>query len=335
MKRSEGVDRAHDGGKGAGRLTFPSGRIICRHWGRIEEYECGTRGGGFSHRLLPNYGLGMEEGLVGGAGGKENLSMRLIALFLWGCMAVSWAGDEIFPVRLGKKFGYVDQRGAVVVEAKYDWAWPLTEGRAGVREGRNWYLLGENFARIGQLRYDWIGPFIGGLAPAREGKLWGFIDRKGEWVIKPYFSDVRPFRGGVAAVQLGGQPGLVDKTDFFEKVKGVDLAPPVGDRMAPAAMGGKWGLVDERGNFLFEPKFDALGDRSEDLIPAKAGSAWGYVDAKGDWKISPQFLRAKNFDQGWAKVSAANGKDGWVNWEGKFRVRPPTQLGEMETAAGN
>lgn len=141
------------------------------------------------------------------------------------------------PVRVGKKFGYGDGAGGFLVEPRWDWAWPLTEGRAGVREGRNWYLVDEVFRRVGAERYDWVGPFYGGLAPARDGKLWGLIDRKGEWVVKPYFSDVRPFRGGVAAVQLGGQPGLVDKTDYFEGIAGMELASPLGDRMAPAGVG--------------------------------------------------------------------------------------------------
>ena len=139
----------------------------------------------------------------------------------------------------------------------------------------------------------------------------------------------------MAAVQLGGQPSIVDKTDYFGGVVGLEMAPPLGDRMAPAAVGGKWGLVDPRGNFLFEPRFEELGDSSEGLIPARSGSMWGYVDAKGDWKIEPQFLRAKKFKEGWAEVSAANGKDGWVNPEGKFAVRKPARVGDLATAAGH
>jgi hypothetical protein len=93
--------------------------------------------------------------------------------------------------------------------------------------------------------------------------------------------------------------------------------------------------VDGRGNFLVEPKFEELGDSSEGLIPARSGPVWGYVNAKGDWKIEPQFLRAKNFKEGWAEVSAANGKDGWVNPEGKFAARKPARVGDLATAAGH
>jgi len=162
------------------------------------------------------------------------------------------------------------------------------------------------------------------LAPAREGKLWGLIDRKGDWVVRPYFSDVRPFRDGVAAVQLGGQPGLVDKTDYFSGVSGVQMNSPVGDRMAPAGVGGKWGLIDGRGNFLVDPTYLELGDLSEGLIPARLDSIWGYIDVRGEWKIQPQFLRVKCFNKGWAQVSCQNGKEGWINPEGRFSSSRPT-----------
>jgi len=102
--------------------------------------------------------------------------------------------------------------------------------------------------------------------------------------------------------------------------------------MAPAAVGGKWGVISERGNFIVEPKFTDLGDAHEGLIPAKLEALWGYVDTKGEWKISPQFLSAKGFRGGWAKVSAANGKDGWVNLQGKFVTIPPA--GDLATVRG-
>ena len=86
---------------------------------------------------------------------------------------------------------------------------------------------------------------------------------------------------------------------------------------------------------MIEPKFEEFGDSSEGLIPARSGSVLGYVYAKGDWKIEPQFLRAKNFKEGWAEVSAANGKGGGVNPEGKFAVRKPARVGDLATVAGH
>ncbi len=65
----------------------------------------------------------------------------------------------LHPVRLGKKFGFVDAKGTMVIPAELDWAWPLTEGRAGVRRGKDWFLVDDEGKRVGTGRYDWVGPF--------------------------------------------------------------------------------------------------------------------------------------------------------------------------------
>ena len=61
---------------------------------------------------------------------------RLRSLLLLMVLVVTAFAEEsetIHPVRLGKKFGFVDGKGTLVISAELDWAWPLTEGRAGVR----------------------------------------------------------------------------------------------------------------------------------------------------------------------------------------------------------
>ena len=64
---------------------------------------------------------------------------RIFSLFLITVLVVPACAEEsamLHPVRLGKKFGFVDGKGTLVLPADLDWAWPLTEGRAGVRRGR-------------------------------------------------------------------------------------------------------------------------------------------------------------------------------------------------------
>ena len=101
--------------------------------------------------------------------------MRFFLFFVVGFVTLSWAGEmgQVQPVRLGKKFGYVDGSGELVVRARWDWAWPLTEGRAGVREGRNWYLLNEDFqrSRAGTVRLG--GAFFGGVGAGAGGEALG------------------------------------------------------------------------------------------------------------------------------------------------------------------
>ena len=115
--------------------------------------------------------------------GINSFYVKTTFLILLGILTVLPAGaeniSELHPVRLGKKFGFVDEKGTLALSADLDWAWPLTEGRAGVRRGKDWFLIDEQGKRIGLGRYDWVGPFSEGLAPARLG-----IRKSGIWNLR-------------------------------------------------------------------------------------------------------------------------------------------------------
>ena len=72
------------------------------------------------------------------------LSLMLVMVFPSG--AEEAVG--LHPVRLGKKFGFVNAEGKMVFPADLDWAWPFTEGRAGVRQGRDWFLVDDRGNRV-------------------------------------------------------------------------------------------------------------------------------------------------------------------------------------------
>lgn len=231
-----------------------------------------------------------------------------------------WSQGDVSlqPVRLGKKFGFINSQGTLVLPAQFDWAWPFTEGRSGVRVAKDWFLLNEQGKRVNEERYDWVGPFGEGLAPARLGRKWGFIGLDGTWKIEPYFSDARPFRERVAAVQIGGDYAIVDKTSCFEGVAGVDLAPPLGDRVAPGALGGKWALINAQGVFLSDPIHDEIREAREGRIPFRKGVAWGFLDTHGKIQVQARYLTVDHFRSGWARVTLLTGKTGFINHRGDF-----------------
>ena len=247
--------------------------------------------------------------------------LRCLCLLLVTASLV-WSKDNLcplHPVRIGDKFGFVDLQGkeGLVLPAQFDWAWPYAQGRAGVRLGKDWFLIDEYGKRVSSQRYDWIGPFHQGLAPARLGRRWGYVGLDGGWKIEPYFSDARPFRENVAAVQVGGHYSIVDKTSCFEGL-GIDLSPPQGDRVTPGALGGKWGLIDGQGKYVAEPAYDEVREAQENRIPFRMGPLWGFLDGKGRIVLSPRFLNVDHYRSGWARVTQLSGKTGFVDLQGNF-----------------
>lgn len=84
-------------------------------------------------------------------------------------------------MRLGKKWGYIDPTGQMVVPLKFTAAWEFTEGLAAFKLGGNY----------------------------------GFIDRTGKIVIAPRWDRVAHFHEGRAAVEIGRQSGYIDRTGKF------------------------------------------------------------------------------------------------------------------------
>lgn len=95
-------------------------------------------------------------------------------------------------VKIGDKYGYVDQAGKLVIQVQFDIARDFSEGWAAVNIGGRDSLFG-----------------------GESGGKWGYIDKSGSWVIKPMFRMAFSFRDGRAKVEIGGQERIIDKTGMF------------------------------------------------------------------------------------------------------------------------
>ena len=259
------------------------------------------------------------------------------------------------PAFQDDKFVFVDSCKVKTFPGEWDWAWPFSEERAGVRRGPRWSLLDTLGRKVGEAKFDWVGLFSDGLAPARHGDKWGYLNRQGQWAIAPFYSDARPFRQGVAAVQVGGTPNVVSKVDQLPGLPEVYAKIPKKiDFQVPASSGGKWALINAQDQYVVPPKYEAILEASQDLVPFKERGAWGYLNLQGEVKIPVQFLKASPFRGGLADVTLMNCRSGkidlsgrWLQWEDILShemehsrdalVKLPTDAGKykLPTDAGN
>lgn len=118
-----------------------------------------------------------------------------ICLLLLGAIAVQAQELKSFKAD-NDKYGYKDQNGKIIIEAKYDYAKIFTEGLAPVNIGGKLSAFSVN---------DYGSYVIGGK--------WGYIDKKGKEVISIKYSYASIFENGLAAVVHNGQWGFIDKND--------------------------------------------------------------------------------------------------------------------------
>jgi len=127
------------------------------------------------------------------------------------------------------KYGFIDNKGNIIIPFKYNRLGDFSEGMAAVSTGTffddggygtyegKWGFIDKKGSVVVPLIYDYIGNFSEGLAAVcvggevgyhhpnigSNGGKWGFIDKKGNVVVPLQFDDVSVFKEGMAAVRVG------------------------------------------------------------------------------------------------------------------------------------
>ncbi|MBY0425523.1 MAG: WG repeat-containing protein [Cytophagales bacterium] len=206
------------------------------------------------------------------------------------------------------KWGYIDLKGAFVIDQKYDRAGDFSEGLAAVSIDDHWYYIGPD----GKVAVDLADPaivattgkgtfaqeFPDGFATIRSSKGWGAIDSTGKVVIKPsafprldnigngWFKEVVS-TGEFNFVRLVNKEG--------KSVKKVDGAKEFSDGLLAVKVGKLWGFLDEKLNEPIMPSFESVGNFVNRLAPAKSHGLWGYIDKTGVFVIPASYKSAEEF----------------------------------------
>lgn len=117
---------------------------------------------------------------------------------------------QSFPRR---SLGYINRRGKVVIEPRYEMANDFGEGLAAVRfkSHDSWGFIDKDGKRAISPNFDSVGSFSEGLCPVAINGSWGYIDRKGDEVIERRFDEAGLFSEGLAAVRKGDKWGYIDR----------------------------------------------------------------------------------------------------------------------------
>ena len=189
--------------------------------------------------------------------------------------------EGLAAVKIGKKWGYIDQQGKLVINPQFIRAENFSEGLAAVLDvsGRWGYINKTgNFAI--KPRFNHVlefttppGKFSQGLAAvgADNGtRRWGYINQRGEFVIKPRFDSGYAgcgyFSEGLAWVTVGCE------------LKKQDLTT------------GQYGYINPAGTFVIKPMFNFAAEFSGGLAKVQIDDSsvfgpgkWGYINKDGQF----------------------------------------------------
>ncbi len=222
----------------------------------------------------------------------------------------------------GRKCGFADENGNIVIEPIYDRVHEFHDGVAVVEEqydpeyGSGLFSIidrtGKVVKKFSRAEANSVTDFKDGYASIRrfnskkqlkqsyeirvisamfeERCDYGFIDRKGETIVEPKFEKVLPFSQGLAAARKNDKWGFInDKGDYVIDPKYKSVRS-FSEDMAAVRIDNKTGFTDKSGKEIIAPQFDDAGDFQSGLAPVKVGSLWGFIDKSGQMKIQPKFF---------------------------------------------
>ena len=165
----------------------------------------------------------------------------------------------LWLIAVGKKSGYIDRAGRVVIKPEWDDVLFWSEGLLMVFREHKGGFIDKTGKVVIPVEWEAIGPFLEGLAPAKRNEKWGFIDKTGKVVIELQWEDALGFHRGLAGVKRNG----------------------------------KWGFIDKTGKVIVEPRWDEVSNFQQELALVREGKKFGFIDRAGRVLIEPQWDIAK------------------------------------------
>jgi len=190
--------------------------------------------------------------------------------------------DEV----IGGQWGFVDARGNIIVEPKY----------------------------------DSMGCFHDGLAVVVYNGKYGFIDKSGEIVIALEFDSLCPkFSEGFAMFRRDGRSGFINNAGQEVITHNAERFGTFSNGLAWVEHDGYIGFVASSGDFVIPPIFQSVLSFSEGFAGVNYNGKYGFINTAGDVVIPFEYDAVRSFESGLAIVEVV-GHVGVINSLGETLV---------------
>lgn len=116
---------------------------------------------------------------------------------------VKFSVEGLLAIRNNGKWGYINNRGDLVIATKYDSCDVFKHGFARVRMGNKWGIIDRTGTQIIESKYESIFPGENGIFIFYENGSWGVIDKTGKVIAPPTFSSITSFENDRALARTG------------------------------------------------------------------------------------------------------------------------------------
>lgn len=238
---------------------------------------------------------------------------------------------RLFAYRDGEQWGYRDQVGNVVIQAKYKEARPFSEEYAWVKSPQTdlYGLIDQQGNEYGGFIYDEVHEFHEGFAAVKREQTWGYAKTTGVTQKPAVYSAAWDFHDGYARVSKDEKFYYIntDEMEISQKKYdwASDFAKTTSDTLAfvgekdPGSSTIRYYIINPTTTIKGIGSVEGTG-YAQDLAAVKLESGlYTYYDEFGNDAMSRTFEEALNFSDGLAAVREGD-RWGYINASGEFVI---------------
>lgn len=153
------------------------------------------------------------------------------------------------------KYGFMNNKGNLVISLQYEDAKSFSEGYAPVKKGEKWGFVNKEGELVIPCQFDRADSFSEGLAAVCINNKWGFINKEGEIVIPCIFNSAQSFSNGYTVVTNDKkQPALMNKqTQVLIQFGEMPYISGYSDGLCHISTNERVGYIDKEGHAILVP----------------------------------------------------------------------------------
>jgi hypothetical protein len=225
---------------------------------------------------------------------------------------------------VGGLWGFINRKGALVINAEYQFVDDFHNGRAIVKKDGKYGVINMNNEFVIKPEYDGI-EFLRNTSNSFYAVYintprYGVIDDNGKILVPVKYENLGNWQEGLSVFRSGKKFGYINADGEIVIPAEYEKAKDFSGNLAAVQKDTKWGYIDHSGNFVIQPVFSSAGNFQNGLAPVSAKKGNGYVNQKGEVHYS-KYSKCFEYYQGLAKVKV-RGKFGFIDEKGKWVVHP-------------
>ncbi|MCU0431827.1 MAG: WG repeat-containing protein [Bacteroidia bacterium] len=224
----------------------------------------------------------------------------------------------------GGTWGYINRKGEIVIEPKYEQVGAIRAGRCLFRENKKWGLTDSTGAvliapQYSGLRFTTSNDTL--LISIKNDPRYGFTDTLGQELSLPASRKALVMGEQRLALSIKGKWALYDYSGKAITGEDFQAIEPFSEGLAAVQRAGKWGFIDTSGSEVVAAQYISVGPFCSGRARVKIKNKWGYIDRSGALVIDAVYDNVKDFSFGTAPVRV---KTGWqlIDAQGQAVTKP-------------